>query len=44
MRGGLPRGVFLHCKGNWGCAARKAILFRASSLAKGTLFGIFSRV
>ena len=37
------RGV-LHSKGTWGCAAHKSILFRTSSLAKGILFGNFSRV
>ena len=30
-------GGFFHNKGTWGCAARKGILFRASSLAKGIL-------
>ena len=34
-------GVF-HSKGTWGCAARKGILFRTSSLAKGVLFSNFS--
>ena len=40
-RGG---GGFFHSKGTWGCAAREGILFRTSSLAKGVLFGNFSRV
>ena len=40
-RGG---GGFFHSKGTWGCAARESILFRTSSLAKGVLFGNFSRV
>ena len=39
-----PRGGFFHSKGTWGCAAREGILFRTSSLAKGVLFGNFSRV
>ena len=37
-------GGFFHSKGTWGCAARKGILFRTSSLAKGVLFSNFSRV
>ena len=37
-------GGFFHGKGTWGCAARKGILFRTSSLAKGVLFSNFSRV
>ena len=37
-------GGFYHSKGTWGCAARKSILFRTSSLAKGILFGNFSQV
>ena len=37
-------GGFFHSKGTWGCAAREGILFRTSSLAKGVLFGNFSRV
>ena len=37
-------GGFFHTKGTWGCAAREGILFRTSSLAKGVLFGNFSRV
>ena len=37
-------GGFFHSKGTWGCAAHKGILFRTSSLAKGILFGNFSRV
>ena len=37
-------GGFFHSKGTWGCAAHKGILFRTSSLAKGVLFGSFSRV
>ena len=37
-------GGFFHSKGTWGCAAHKGILFRISSLAKGILFGNFSRV
>ena len=37
-------GGFFHGKGTWGCAAREGILFRTSSLAKGVLFGNFSRV
>ena len=37
-------GEFFHSKGTWGCAAREGILFRTSSLAKGVLFGNFSRV
>ena len=42
---GKPRGGgFFHSKGTWGCAAREGILFRTSSLAKGVLFGNFSRV
>ena len=41
----FPRGGgFFHSKGTWGCAAREGILFRTSSLAKGVLFGNFSRV
>ena len=42
----IPRGGggFFHSKGTWGCAASKGILFRTSSLAKGVLFGNFSRV
>ena len=39
-----PGGGFFHSKGTWGCAAHKGILFRSSSLAKGILFGNFSRV
>ena len=42
-----PRGGgkgFLDSKGTCGCAARKDILFRTSSLAKGVLFSNFSRV
>ena len=35
---------FFHSKGTWGCATHKGILFRTSSLAKGILFGNFSRV
>ena len=31
---------FFHSKGTWGCAARKGILFRTSSLAKGILLAI----
>ena len=31
-------GVFFQSKGTWGCAARKSILFRTSSLAKGYIF------
>ena len=38
------RGGFFHSKDSWGCAAREGILFRTSSLAKGVLFGNFSRV
>ena len=34
---------FLHSNGTMGCAARKCILFRTSSLAKGIHFGNFSR-
>ena len=43
---GLPSrgGGFFHSKGTWGCAAREGILFRTSSLAKGVLYGNFSRV
>ena len=37
-------GGFFHSKGTWGCAAREGILFWTSSLAKGVLFGNFSRV
>ena len=37
-------GGFFHSKGTWGCAAHKGILFRTSSLAKGILFGNFSRI
>ena len=37
-------GGFFQSKGTWGCAAREGILFRTSSLAKGVLFGNFSRV
>ena len=37
-------GGFFHGKGTWGCAAREGILFRTPSLAKGVLFGNFSRV
>ena len=37
-------GGFFHSKGTWGFAARKGILFRTSSLAKGVLFSNFSRV
>ena len=37
-------GGFFHSKGTWGCAAREGILFRTSGLAKGVLFGNFSRV
>ena len=37
-------GGFFHSKGTWGCAARKGMLFRTSSLAKGVLSGNFSRV
>ena len=37
-------GGFFHSKGTWGCAAHKGILFWTSSLAKGILFGNFSRV
>ena len=40
----VSRGGFFHSKGTWGCAAREGILFRTSSLAKGVLFGNFSRV
>ena len=40
----LHHGGFFHSKGTWGCAAREGILFRTSSLAKGVLFGNFSRV
>ena len=35
---------FFHSKGTWGCAACNGILFWPSSLAKGILFGNFSRV
>ena len=41
---GASRGGFFHSKGTWECAAREGILFRTSSLAKGVLFGNFSRV
>ena len=41
--GGGGRGFF-HSKGTWGCAAHKGILFWTSGLAKGILFGNFSRV
>ena len=45
FRQGIARGGgFFHSKGTWGCAAREGILFRTSSLAKGVLFGNFSRV
>ena len=37
-------GGFFHSKGTWGFAAREGILFRTPSLAKGVLFGNFSRV
>ena len=37
-------GGFFHSKGTWGCAAHKGILLRTSSLAKGILFGNFSRL
>ena len=37
-------GEFFHSKVTWGCATRKGILFRTSSLAKGVLFSNFSRV
>ena len=37
-------GGFFHSKGTLGCAARKGVLFRTSSVAKGVLFGNFSRV
>ena len=37
-------GGFFHSNGTWGCVARKGILFRNSSLAKGVLFSNFSRV
>ena len=37
-------GGFFYSKGTWGCAAREGILFRTSGLAKGVLFGNFSRV
>ena len=37
-------GGSFHSKGTWGCAAREGILFRTPSLAKGVLFGNFSRV
>ena len=40
----IAKHVFFHSKGTWGCAAREGILFRTSSLAKGVLFGNFSRV
>ena len=43
-RNGARGGGFFHSKGTWGCAAREGILFRTSSLAKGVLFGNFSRV
>ena len=33
---------FVHSKGTWGSAARKGILFRTYSLAKGLLFGNFT--
>ena len=36
-------GGFFHNKGTWGCAARKGILFKLSSLAKGILFANFSQ-
>ena len=36
-------GGFFHSKGTWGCVAQKGILFRTSNLAKGILFGNFSR-
>ena len=42
--GKIDENVFFHSKGTWGCAAREGILFRTSSLAKGVLFGNFSRV
>ena len=35
-------GGFFHSKGTWGCAARKGMLFKLSSLAKGILFANFS--
>ena len=44
LTGGGGGGGFFHSKGTWGCAAREGILFRTSSLAKGVLFGNFSRV
>ena len=37
-------GGFFHSKGTRGGAAHKGILFWTSSLAKGILFGNFSRV
>ena len=37
-------GGFFHSKNTWGCDAHKGILLRTSSLAKGILFGNFSRV
>ena len=33
-------GGFFYSKGTWGCAARKGMLFRTSSLAKGVLLAI----
>ena len=36
---GSPGGLF-HSKGTWGCAARKGILFRTSSLAGDILMAI----
>ena len=40
----LPKGGggFFHSKGTWGCAARKDILFKLSSLADGIRFANFS--
>ena len=36
-------GGLFHSKSTRGCSARKGMLFRTSSLAKGILFGNFSR-
>ena len=34
-------GGFFHSKGTWGCAARKGMLFKPSSITKGILFANF---
>ena len=42
MRDFTTGGGFFRSKGTWGRAARKGMLFKPSSLAKGILFANFS--